>query len=261
MVSACIPAHASYFTIYEVCKEQFGANLPGHTPVGAGASGILATVVHDAIMTPMDVMKQRLQLGYHTGMLDCFRQVLAVEGPRAFFVSYPTTLLMNVPYAAILVASHESLKLVLNPSGGNNLPAFLLSGALAGTLAAAFTNPLDVVKTRLQTQGLTAVEPSTPMGGNSQSSSSRNRSGIPRFGGREGSSFVCTSGGSPHSMPGGGVCSQRPGLWSTVQEIRTQEGYQGFMKGLRPRLMTHAPAMGISWGTYETVKRLLSEHL
>ena len=47
---------------------------PGHTPLAAGASGMIATVAHDAIMTPMDVMKQRLQLGYYKGMGDCFRQ-------------------------------------------------------------------------------------------------------------------------------------------------------------------------------------------
>jgi len=279
MVTACIPAHASYFTIYEVCKEEFGANGPGHTPIGAAASGIIATVAHDAIMTPMDVMKQRLQLGYYAGMGDCFRQVLATEGLGAFFISYPTTLLMNVPYAAILVASHESLKLVLNPSGGQNVPAFLLSGAISGTIAAAVTNPMDVVKTRLQTQGLTAktsnVPPSQRGGGGGHLSSRSRTSGISRFSSvieGKGSSLVfarhkmgsaATAAATCPSKPRGySIQTNRPlGLWETVQQIRSQEGYRGFLKGLRPRIMTHAPAMGISWGTYETVKRFLSNYI
>lgn len=63
MMGACIPAHAAYFSIFEMMKERLGANDGGHRPLQAGAAGAVATVAHDSIMTPMDVCKQRLQLG------------------------------------------------------------------------------------------------------------------------------------------------------------------------------------------------------
>ena len=56
--------------MYEISKEKFGANLQGHHPFAAAASGACATVAHDLFMTPLDVIKQRLQLGCHNGVVD-----------------------------------------------------------------------------------------------------------------------------------------------------------------------------------------------
>lgn len=109
-------------------------------------------MAHDFFMTPLDVVKQRLQLGFYKGVFDCLHKIVKYEGIRALFVSFPTTLLMNIPYGGVMVAANESLKTVLNPSGERNIPAFFVSGAAAGGLAALVTNPLDVAKTRLQTQ-------------------------------------------------------------------------------------------------------------
>lgn len=88
MIGSSIPAHAAYFSIFEACKQTFGAAGPEHTPIASGnfwkelywilrigAAGIGATVAHDMIMTPMDVVKQRLQLGYYTGTLNCMKTV------------------------------------------------------------------------------------------------------------------------------------------------------------------------------------------
>jgi hypothetical protein len=158
LVVACVPSHAAYFAAYELGKEKFGANLPGHHPVAAAAAGALATTLHDAVITPMDVVKQRLQLGYYRGVGHCIRTMLREEGAGSFFRSYPTTLLMNMPYAAVVVAANESLKKVLAPATGEaSMTTYLLSGAGAGALAAAVTCPLDVLKTRLQTQSLFSV--------------------------------------------------------------------------------------------------------
>ncbi len=57
-------------------------NQPGHHPAGAAFAGAAATVFHDAVMTPMDVVKQRVQLGYHKGMLDCMLTIGRTEGTQ-----------------------------------------------------------------------------------------------------------------------------------------------------------------------------------
>ena len=128
MFTGCIPAHALYFTVYESCKINFGVNKPGHHPAQAAMAGAIATICHDAIMTPMDVLKQRLQLGYYNNLSHCFSSIYKKEGLRAFYLSFPTTLVMNIPYGCVMVASNESLKNILNPSGEYNLVAYMLAG-------------------------------------------------------------------------------------------------------------------------------------
>eukprot|EP00877_Chromochloris_zofingiensis_P010962 jgi/Chrzof1/6119/Cz17g10140.t1 len=55
------PAHALYFAVYEHAKDWLGGNAEGHHPVATATAGISATLVNEAVMTPVDVVKQRLQ--------------------------------------------------------------------------------------------------------------------------------------------------------------------------------------------------------
>ena len=43
-----------------------------------------------------------------------------------------------------------------------------------------------------------------------------------------------------------------------MRHIIREDGYIGFLRGLTPRMLLHAPAVAISWTTYETVKSLLA---
>lgn len=135
-----VPAHSAYFCIYEVAKESFGANGSGHRPLAAAASGACAVMAHDLFMTPLDVVKQRLQLGCicentnqcYNGVADCARGIIKQEGYIALFRSLPTTLLMNIPYSAVNVAVNESARKFISPSGQFDEKTFFLSGAMAG---------------------------------------------------------------------------------------------------------------------------------
>lgn len=53
-----------------------------------------------------------------------------------------------------MMMSNESIKELINPSPQFSLGHYLLSGALSGALAGGVTTPLDVCRTRLQTQSL-----------------------------------------------------------------------------------------------------------
>lgn len=152
------PAHAVYFSVYEVCKKKFSGGNPNNS-VAHAVSGVFATVCSDAVFTPMDMVKQRLQLSSsaYSGVWDCVRRVLGEEGIRAFYASYRTTVIMNAPFTAVHFAAYEAAKKCLievSPASASDerLVVQATAGAAAGALAAAVTTPLDVVKTQLQCQ-------------------------------------------------------------------------------------------------------------
>ena len=64
---------------------------------------------------------------------------------------------MNVPFTAIHFATYESAKKLLKGHEEESLAVQLLAGGTAGAAAAAATNPLDVVKTRLQLEGVNSA--------------------------------------------------------------------------------------------------------
>ena len=62
---------------------------------------------------------------------------------------------MNVPFTAVHFSTYETVKRLLDATGDDEgLLTQLVAGGTAGGLSATCTNPLDVVKTRLQTDGM-----------------------------------------------------------------------------------------------------------
>lgn len=172
------PAHAMYFSSYEFSKELLAkvstnnhinySRLPGRSqqprkyylkinplpfPIAACAA-VVATVIHDAISNPTEVIKQRLQMynSQYRSVLQCMSHVYKQEGLRAFYRSYNTQLVMNLPYQAIHFSTYEFIQNRLNKDGKYNPPVHMVAGGVAGATAAAVTTPLDVVKTLLNTQ-------------------------------------------------------------------------------------------------------------
>lgn len=223
--TGCIPAHIGLFCTYEYAKAHLmDMERAEHQPLHAAACGAMATVVHDMIITPTDVVKQRLQLGRYRGTWHCVQSVWRHEGLLAFYRSLPTTLISECPFHGVLVASNESLKLLLGlearggaPDGVAGVPLgwHFFSTGVSGMLAAIVTQPLDVVKTRLQTQD------------------------------------VCAAAGAE------GVGVRYDGLLSTALTIRREEGVAGLFRGTVPRLLFAAPSAAMCWGTYEVTKALL----
>lgn len=149
------PAHAVYFGTYESVKEATGGNREGHQFASTAFAGASATIASDAFMNPFDVIKQRMQMhgSAHRTVAQCASNVYRQEGLRAFYVSYPTTLTMTVPFTAVQFSVYEWAKKVLNPSENYSPVTHVCAGGFSGAVAAAITNPLDVAKTLLQTRG------------------------------------------------------------------------------------------------------------
>ncbi|KAG0465038.1 hypothetical protein HPP92_019202 [Vanilla planifolia] len=213
------PAHAAYFSVYEISKRLLLTEDHPNNPVAHAGAGVLATVASDAVFTPMDTVKQRLQMlgSPYKGVSDCVRRVLKEEGFRAFYASYRTTVLMNAPFTAVHFATYEAAKrglMEVSPESADDERLLLhaTAGAAAGALAAILTTPLDVVKTQLQCQGVCGC-----------------------------AKFSSSS------------------ITEVIQAIIKRDGYGGLMRGWKPRMLFHAPAAAICWSTYEASKSFLKD--
>ena len=200
----------------------------------------------------------------YKSVLQCARVTWQEHGGlRAFYKSYWTTLVMNVPYTALHFSVYETAKKVLVGFGGKNsisisnsggsvsgsgdsgsnilqgisssldhqhsdfdieieeeeedkeeeegLAVQLIAGGLAGGLAAAATTPLDVVKTRLQLEGIGSA-----------------------------TRYNTTS------------------VLPVLKRIIAEEGVAVCWSGWQPRVLFHAPAAAVCWGIYESAKKLLA---
>ena len=249
MFAGCVPAHAVYFSVFEFVKSLVGADREGHHPIGAAFSGATAAFGHDLIMTPFDTMKQRMQLGHYRSIGHGFRAVVSTEGLGALYVSLPTTLLMNLPYGCIMVAVNESSRKILNPSGDYKTSTNLIAGAIAGASAAILTNPLDLIKTKLQTQNL---EPSHIV----EQSCQTNQPVAPALNNR---SFTTLTAAAKPSMELPFSSMRYTGAFQVAMNIYREFGLVGFSSGMFPRVLVHTPSVAISWTAYEFTKNLLKK--
>ena len=83
------------------------------------------------------------------------RNIIRFEGWSALFYGYKATLFRDLPFSALQFAFWEQEQKVARAYVGSRdigLPLEVLTGASAGGMAGILTTPLDVVKTRIQTQ-------------------------------------------------------------------------------------------------------------
>lgn len=139
-----IPAHVLYFSIYEACMANVEHDFAG--PIVAGS---LATLAHDLVLNPTFVVKQRMQLGQSHSMLKCIGSIVENEGYFAFYRSFPVSLALNIPFGITFMSCNEELR--RRTESPSHLTYFGIA-AISGALASAVTHPMDLIRTRLQTQ-------------------------------------------------------------------------------------------------------------
>lgn len=159
MVTGAGPAHAMYFAGYERLKYNFTLFANDgikNSSLANGIAGSFATILHDIVMNPAEVVKQRMQMygSRHGSMFQCILTTLKSEGILAFYRSFPTQLIMNVPFQAVHFVVYEWTQERFNPERSYNPLSHVASGAIAGACASFVTNPLDVCRTLLNTQEL-----------------------------------------------------------------------------------------------------------
>jgi len=161
----------------------------------------------------------------YNGSFDAMRQIYRFEGLKGLYKGYGVTLLAYGPFSAIYFLSYEYLKKTAvtqrkgssrSSSSDLSFSEAMLCSAAAGAVASLTTNPLDLIKLRIQVQrGLLSRQVVT---------------------------------GSDNTMLGYRTLS------SSFTTIYRSEGYRGFFRGSFARILFHIPNVAITMSTYEVCK-------
>ncbi|XP_021255698.1 calcium-binding mitochondrial carrier protein Aralar1 isoform X2 [Numida meleagris] len=127
--------------------------------LGSIAGAVGATAVY-----PIDLVKTRMQNQRSTGSVvgelmyknsfDCFKKVLRYEGFFGLYRGLLPQLIGVAPEKAIKLTVNDFVRDKFTKKDGSiPLPAEILAGGCAGASQVIFTNPLEIVKIRLQVAG------------------------------------------------------------------------------------------------------------
>lgn len=139
---------------------------PAERLIAGGFAGMIAS----SIVYPIEVVKTMLTMypGKYSGINAAFRGVLNEVGPKGLYAGLAPTLVAMFPYVGMEFMIYETSKLAIEAlmkdrldsedrdSNGYTLPIIvsLGLGAIAGAAAQTSAHPLDVVRKRLQVQGI-----------------------------------------------------------------------------------------------------------
>lgn len=137
-------------------EKQSWAISPSNVAYHFGTSG-LSVAVATGITHPLDVLKVRLQMqlvgqrGPLTGMGQLFVKLLKSEGPRSLYLGLTPALMRSILYGGLRLGLYEPSKYACDWAfGSTNIFVKIASGLFAGAIATALTNPIEVLKVRLQ---------------------------------------------------------------------------------------------------------------
>lgn len=159
-IAAC-PGNALYFVSYEYARDwvqrhETGCMLP--RPLLHLGSGFFAEVISCVIWVPVDVIKERLQAqgpevaGRYRSSWHGFTTCLRQESFKGLYKGYCSTLASFGPFSAVYFACFEVFNQWLAPYGMGAFGQGLVAAFAGNAAAAIITNPLELVKTRLQIQ-------------------------------------------------------------------------------------------------------------
>lgn len=228
VLTGIVPKMAIRFTSFEAYKQGLADSSTGSVSGKATFLAGLAAGVTEAVavVTPMEVIKIRLQAQHHS-MADpldipkyrnaahALYTVVREEGPGALYRGVSLTALRQGSNQAVNFTAYsyfkDWLKAFQPQYEGTNLPSWqtTLIGLVSGAMGPLSNAPIDTIKTRLQK---TPAEPGTS-------------------------------------------------AWTRIVRIASdmfkQEGFHAFYKGITPRIMRVAPGQAVTFTVYEFLKEKL----
>jgi len=155
-----VPTTVIYMTTYEQLRGAISDYVDRNHPsfeykhmtssMVAGAMGRTWAVT---VVSPLEMIRTKMQSQKMTmsQIRSGLRTTLEMEGIRGLWKGYSATLYRDVPFSAIYWPCYELFK-GLTLSEEHQFGATFVSGAMAGTIAASITLPMDVIKTRRQVE-------------------------------------------------------------------------------------------------------------
>ncbi|XP_026070734.1 solute carrier family 25 member 44b [Carassius auratus] len=170
----------AYITTYELVRK-YVSNYSKDNTVKSLVAGGSASLVAQSITVPIDVISQQLMMqgqGEHLTRFklkptmeathsvffgqtrDIIGQIFAADGIRGFYRGYVASLLTYIPNSAVWWPFYHFYAEQLSKMAPSNCPHLLLqavAGPLAAATASTVTNPMDIVRARVQVEGRTSV--------------------------------------------------------------------------------------------------------
>lgn len=145
----------SNFSFYPIFDSVYNFSL------GSVAGAIGATIVY-----PIDLIKTRMQAQrtqIYKNSIDCFLKVFRQEGIKGLYSGLTPQLVGVAPEKAIKLTVNDLVRSIFmnKVTKQISLPYEIFAGATAGACQVIFTNPLEIVKIRLQIAGkqsITAIQ-------------------------------------------------------------------------------------------------------
>ncbi|KLJ06262.1 hypothetical protein EMPG_10303 [Blastomyces silverae] len=228
VLSGIVPKMAIRFTSYGWYKQALSNKETGHLSGSANMLAGLAAGVTEAVavVTPMEVIKIRLQAQQHSlaDPLDtpkyrsaphALLTVVREEGFGALYRGVSLTALRQGTNQAANFTAYTELKALLQKwqpeYSTKELPSYqtMIIGLISGAMGPFSNAPIDTIKTRLQR---------TP------------------------------------AQPGQTALSR---ITAISSEMFKQEGARAFYKGITPRVMRVAPGQAVTFTVYEFIKERL----
>jgi len=193
--------------------------------------------------------------------VDASQTIIRQEGFSALFHGYKATIWRDLPFSAIQFACYEQeQKWAKQWVGGRDIGLGLevLTASTAGGMAGVITCPLDVVKTRIQTQ----INPhqGTPLVASARPSNPQKQSAhlsVP--GGTATPSqqkrFISTSSPSTTVPKSGSVQLDTSSVVTGLRLIYKTEGIAGCFRGVGPRFVWTSVQSGTMLVLYQTLLR------
>lgn len=236
-----IPSNVVYFSGYEFLRDSspLKQSYPVLNPLLCGS---LSRIIAATTIAPLELIKTRIQAvptGTNSTSSSIFRMViqrslqeLRKSGISSIYRGLSLTLMRDVPFSGIYWSSYEYITHLLRSYSSlsdesqfvnTDTALFLRSfigGSSAGIIAALFTNPFDVGKTRKQVSFEESNHLGT-LGKNNQ---------------------------------------QNESIFKFITKIYKNEGLGALYVGITPRCMKIAPACAIMISSYEMSKKIFKDY-